>query len=88
MQSDSLAQSGCARKDDAGFEKLCAEPGKIVGPCERNTQQGQVVGGEEFVHEVVATDSVGAVVRRVVEFDGAQDTAGGRFGEDEVDVLP
>ena len=60
---------------------------KVVVGCPWNAQKGRAFCCEELVDELVALDAVRALMRGVVEFDGAEDAAGAGLREDEVDVL-
>lgn len=85
IEAESALRSG--RKRYSGFDEFGAQGLRIVGPCNWHTHERKMVGGEEFVDEVVALHAIGAVVRAVVEFDGAEDAAGARVRENEVDVF-
>lgn len=84
---ETVSTSSLRRKGEAGFRQFGAEAGGVVGPRKRDAQERPLVPGEEFVDEAVALDPVGTAVGAVVQFDAADDAAGGGIRDDEVDVL-
>jgi hypothetical protein len=88
MKGDENDDSRWGAETNSEFEKLGTQGLRAVSPSAWNAKERQPVGGEELVDEIVTLYAVRAVVRTVVELNGAQDAASAWIGQDEVDVLP
>lgn len=79
--------SGLHGKIDSHFLKLGTQAGGVISPRKWNTQKRQLIPREDLVDEAVACNAFRAGVGAVVQFDPAQDPAGGGVRDDEVNML-
>lgn len=67
--------------------KLSAEGCRVVAAGTGDSDERELLGGEESIHECVVSGPAGLPVGQIIEFDATDDAAGFERGDDEADVL-